>query len=198
MNLQIVKNTVMKEHIVQDREHEIRVAHLSREIAIRMGLHDDLIKDVYIAALNHDNGKSYMLSDVLNKPGKLSEEEYELIKYHVIYSTIAAIENDYSKNAIKFILYHHENYDGTGYPCGLKEDRIPIGARIIRVADFFDALTNERIYRTEAFSVSEAIEIMRANRQLLDPDVFKTFVSYVRKDSLGDRFIKKLVPESST
>lgn len=172
MNLQIVKNTVIKEHIIPDREHERRVAYLSRKIAAGMGLHDDLAHDIYVAALNHDNGKSYMLSDILNKPGKLSDEEYELIKYHVIYSTIKAIESDYNKNIIKFIYYHHENYDSTGYPCGLKGKDIPIGARIIRAADFFDALTSERIYRDKAYTAYEAIEIMEENKTCLDPDVF--------------------------
>ena len=127
--------------------HSLRVAEYSREIARRAGLSDEQINNIYMMALLHDIGKIGIPDTIINKPGKLSADEYAIIKAH---PTIGAkiLENitefpDIATGAH----YHHERYDGKGYPDGLKGEEIPECARIIAVADCYDALTSKRSYR---------------------------------------------------
>lgn len=118
------------------------------------------------AAPLHDIGKIKISDTILNKPGRLSDEEFEKIKLHtveggkIINSTLTNIEdNDYLLMMHDMALYHHEKWDGTGYPCQLAGEEIPLCARIMAVVDVFDALTSKRIYK-DAFSASKAFDIM--------------------------------------
>ncbi|MBN1353507.1 MAG: HD domain-containing protein, partial [Candidatus Omnitrophica bacterium] len=113
---------------------------------------------------------------ILSKPTSLTDKEYKKVKKHPILSTKIIKRIPLAQKLIPIIKYHHENYDGTGYPSGLKGSRIPIGARILAIADVYDALTSRRAYR-EAYSHNKAIEIMKKDcGKKFDPEVFKKFV----------------------
>jgi HD-GYP domain-containing protein (c-di-GMP phosphodiesterase class II) len=127
--------------------HSARVAVLSKRIAQEAGLSSDECDQVYFAALLHDVGKIGVPDDVINKPGHLTDEEYKQIKLHPVfgYQILSSIrQSPYLSIGAH---YHHERYDGKGYPDGLAGDDIPKIARIIAVADAFDAMTSTRSYR---------------------------------------------------
>lgn len=129
------------------RGHSLRVSLYSKEIAKRMGMSEDDIQNVYYIALLHDIGKIGIPDNILSKPGALTEEERDIIKQHV---TIGGeILKDFSSipNIVDGALYHHEKFDGSGYASGLKGVEIPLVARIICVADSFDAMSSARCYR---------------------------------------------------
>lgn len=127
--------------------HSKRVAVLSRKIAEKAGLSEEECEQVYFSGLLHDIGKIGVRDDVINKPGKLTEEEFENIKQHPVlgYQILSSIrQSPYLSDGAH---YHHEHYDGTGYPEGLKGEQIPVTARIIALADAYDAMTSSRSYR---------------------------------------------------
>ena len=126
--------------------------------------------DVYRAAPLHDIGKIKVPDNILNKPGKLTPEEYEIIKKHagygaeIIEKTMDSIEqSDYFNIARNIALYHHERYDGKGYPTGLKGEEIPLEARMMALSDVYDALISERVYK-KAYSKEEAVRIIKEGR----------------------------------
>ncbi|MBU0720667.1 response regulator [bacterium] len=137
--------------------HSERVASYSRDIARAMQLSDEECNIIYEAGILHDVGKIITPDAILLKPGKLSEDEYSLIKDHVTagYSILSEIP---MYNELSNIVYaHHEHFDGSGYPRGLKADEIPLLSRIMIIADAFDAMTTSRIYKAKK-SIPEAIE----------------------------------------
>lgn len=127
--------------------HSARVAVLSRRIAQEAGFSDTECEQVYFAALLHDVGKIGVPDDVINKPGKLTDEEFEQIKLHPVlgYQILSSIRQ--SPYLSVGAHYHHERYDGKGYPDGLSGEDIPVIARVIAVADAYDAMTSTRSYR---------------------------------------------------
>jgi len=127
--------------------HSERVATYSREIARRYGYDEDAQEEIYMMGLLHDVGKIGVPDTVINKPGKLTDEEYAKIKTHpVIGAEILATVSEMPK-LVTGARWHHERYDGMGYPDGLKGEDIPEEARIIAVADAYDAMTSHRSYR---------------------------------------------------
>ena len=155
--------------------HSKRVAQISSEICKEIGMSSDEIHSVKLAALLHDIGKIGTPEYILQKPGKLLAEEIEKIKEHPqqgaqILSTI----NEF-KDIVGWIKHHHEMYDGKGYPDRLIAEKIPVPARIISIADSFDAMTSDRPYR-KAMDTAKAMDIMDdlAGSQY-DPDLFKAF-----------------------
>lgn len=142
-------------------KHCLRVAMLSTSISAELGLSSKDIKEVVTAALLHDIGKSGVEHDIIIKPGKLTNEEFEKIKEHPVigYNTLKR-SKCYNSNIMSGVLFHQEKYDGSGYPTGVKGQKIPLIARIITVADVFDALTSNRPYR-KPWSVAETEEYMQ-------------------------------------
>lgn len=140
--------------------HSERVGLLSRLIGEQMGLPAEDLQDLEWGGVLHDVGKIGIKDGVLTKPGKLTDEEYEHIKQHATmsYEIVAPIMSFASVQDV--VLYHHEVPDGSGYPKGLKGHDVPLPARIVHVADTFDALTSCRSYR-EAFSLDKAFRILR-------------------------------------
>lgn len=127
--------------------HPYHVANFAKELAIKLGLSEDLVNKIYLSGLLHDVGKIYMPEHLLTKKAHLTDEEYEIIKNHSIYSynlikNIAGLDD-----IAEFVKYHHENYDGTGYPCKLRGDQIPLISRILKVADSVDAMLSPRAYK---------------------------------------------------
>ncbi|MEA2049516.1 MAG: HD domain-containing phosphohydrolase [Campylobacterota bacterium] len=139
--------------------HSERVAKYSYILSATLGLSLEDCNQIYTASLLHDVGKIGIPDAVLLKPGKLEENEYQLIKQYGTLSGKILEKMEHFKYLAPTVKHHHENYNGTGYPDGLKAKEIPLGARIISIADVFDALTTRRIYRG-AMSLEKAISIM--------------------------------------
>lgn len=135
--------------------HSTRVAVLSRAIAKEAGFSEEECKEVYLSALLHDIGKIGIRYEVLNKPDRLTDEEYELIKNHTVYGYQILSSIKLLPYLSVGAHYHHERYDGTGYPEGLKGEEIPPFARIIAVADAYDTMRSNRKYR-KALPIPEA------------------------------------------
>ena len=112
-----------------------------------MGFKGKKLKDLKVAALLHDIGKISIPREILNKPGKLTPEEFEIVKKHTILSDNIIKSFEELAHLRPFIKFHHEKIDGSGYPFGLKGEDIPIQSRIISIADIFEALTGDRPYR---------------------------------------------------
>ncbi|MFA0775970.1 MAG: hypothetical protein THHGLFOP_001496, partial [Candidatus Fervidibacter sp.] len=140
-----------------------------------------------VAGLAHDLGLLQVPTDILTKPSHLSEDEWQLIRQHPLWSLELidrpALLTDTVTEAIR---HHHERFDGTGYPQGLKGDQIPLSARILAVADTFDALTHARPHRP-AYPLDQAIaEMHRCAGTQLDPDLTRLFVNEVLPTIKGD------------
>jgi len=162
---------------VYTQGHSERVRELSEKLAKRMRLDKKFIATMCRAAALHDIGKIGIRDDILNKPGKLTEEEFEVIKEHPEIAARMLKPLNFLQDSLPGILYHHEKYDGTGYPQRLKGDQIPIEAQIITVADVYDALTTDRPYR-KAFTKEESISMMiEMNRKNFNPDVLREFLA---------------------
>lgn len=160
--------------------HSVNVAVLSTMIAMGMDFKVDELTDLCLAALLHDIGKLRIDDAILNKPTRLTEEEYALIKTHpsVAYNIVKE-RWDIAATTKIGILCHHENVDGSGYPFGLKDQKIHRFARIIHVADVFDALTSKRPYK-DAYSPGDASEfLMSSCGTLFDREVVEIFLGYV-------------------
>ena len=127
--------------------HSFRVAAYSAAIADRLGWDEEEIEDLYQEALLHDIGKIGVHDAVLNKPGSLTEEEYAEIKEHTVIGKNILDGMEDMQNTAMVAMYHHEHYDGNGYPAGLSGEDIPAHARVVAVADAYDAMHADRIYR---------------------------------------------------
>lgn len=148
------------------------------------------ISDVYQSAPLHDIGKISVSDVILNKPGKLTDEEFDLMKKHTIegakiidkvIDTVPDSDNIYLKEARDLALYHHERWDGTGYPYGIAGEEIPLSARIMAVADVFDALVSKRSYK-EAYDFDKAISIIEESAGThFDPLIVKAFINAKEK-----------------
>lgn len=163
--------------------HLVRMANYSYIIAREMGFDEEWCENLKLAAPMHDIGKLGIKDQILLKPSKLTSEEFEEIKKHTIYGNEIMKDSDIEvlKMGARVAMFHHERYDGTGYPMGLKGEEIPIEARIVSVADVFDALTSERPYK-KAMPVDEAIKMIEdgAGKQF-DPEVVKAFKKAIDK-----------------
>ncbi len=142
------------------RGHSARVADLSASVAAEMGLSDEQVELVRTAGRLHDIGKIGIRESVLGKHGRLSEEEYEHVKTHVVVGAQILAPLSHLREVIGFVRSHHERPDGTGYPDGLAGAAIPVGARILGAAEVYDALTTARPYQ-EKMSPEEAVARMR-------------------------------------
>ena len=154
------------------RGHSQRVAELAASIADELGLPADAVEHVRLAGRLHDVGKIGTREAVLNKPGKLTPEEYEHVKEHVRIGMEILAPLKHLGEVLDFVHDHHEHWDGGGYPRGLKGADISIGGRILAAADAFDALTSQRAYR-EPMDPQRTIEfLMEHVGRLLDPDIY--------------------------
>ena len=174
------------EHVYRTSMYVKRLAECTRQ----ENIYTDEINDRFITLLGtlapmHDIGKIVVTDSILRKPGKLTKEEYEEMKKHaslggrVIKDVLNGVtDEDYLKFACDIVTYHHEHWDGTGYPNGLKERDIPLSARIMAIADVFDALISERCYK-KPIPTDEAIkEIEKEAGTHFDPELVKVFLKY--------------------
>jgi HD-GYP domain-containing protein (c-di-GMP phosphodiesterase class II) len=140
--------------------HSERVARIAVEIGREMGLQEDELSDIYLAGLLHDVGKIGIRDEVLLKPGALTPEEFDHVKEHVVIGYRILAELHPLRNLLPAVLHHHERYDGTGYPEGLAGENIPLLARILAVADAYDAMSARRTYRN-ALSPKEVEDTLK-------------------------------------
>lgn len=156
--------------------HCDRVARYSVALARAAGLDEGMITDIKHGSWLHDCGKIGVPEVVLNYPGRLSEEDLETVMQHPRWGAEVARQARMSDTVINIILYHHERFDGKGYPAGLKAGHIPIEARIVAIADVFDALYSDRPYR-KAYGYRKVIEIMHEMTDShLDPRLMELFM----------------------
>jgi putative two-component system response regulator len=175
-------------------EHIVRMSHYSALIAEKLGLPAKQVQNIRYAAPMHDVGKIGIPDSILMKPGKLTEEEFEIIKTH---STIGAkiltnSKAEILKIAEQIALSHHEKWNGKGYPQGLSNDNIPLVGRVVGLADAFDALTSKRPYK-DPYPVEMAIDIIKQERgQHFDPDIVDVFMENI-DEVLKIKVLKKLL-----
>ena len=157
-------------------EHTLRVTAISLELGRSMGFSLDELHYIQYGTLLHDIGKLGIPDEILQKPDKLTVEEFQVVKKHPIYA------NDWISNGDEFLpakvipLYHHEKWNGTGYPFGLKGTNIPLFARIVAVVDVWDAITSDRPYR-RAMRKSKAMRLIQSEGgKQFDPDVVDAFI----------------------
>ena len=156
--------------------HVERVANYARDLAQKMRLPEDKVNEIYLGTIVHDIGKIGIRDDVLNKTGKLTEEEIRHIQEHPVIGKNLLSKLELLPAAVNIAYGHQEKWDGTGYPQRLKGRDIPIEARISTVADFWDAITSDRPYRS-AIPVKLAVEIMiRERGKTFDPDLLDAFM----------------------
>lgn len=159
--------------------HSYRVAANSVALARHLGLRNDDVEQVRLAGLLHDIGKIGIREQVLQKPGKLTVEEMDHIKTHPLVAEQILLPFGQLQHLIPSIKHEHEAYDGSGYPDGLAGEAIPLAARIIAIADVYDALTSDRPYR-EAVSPQEAMGIIREGAgRMWDPSLIEPFAEVV-------------------
>jgi len=177
--VRMILNTLFQKS-PRDKEHSERVSEIGGLIAKKMHLHQSRVADIRSVGLLHDIGKIIIPQSILEKPGKLTRAEYEEIQKHPLigYRMLTAA-NEFSHLA-RGVLYHHERIDGKGYPNGIKGDEIPLDAKIIFVADAYDAMTAERSYRREVMTREQAAgEIAKNAGTQFDEKVARVFIEEV-------------------
>ena len=154
-----------------------RVAYYALKIVSKMSLSSAEVSKIELAGLLHDIGMIGVAEEILNKTQKLSDEEYEKIKLHVHYSVKILEDIKQLSEITEIIKYHHEYYNGCGYPYGLKGDEIPLGSRIIAIADAYDSMISNRAYR-KSLTSEDALKVLEqgAGKQF-DPDLVQIFKS---------------------
>ncbi len=169
--------------------HSDRVAYYAKKIAEAIGLDDKQQSYIYTAGLLHDIGKVGIPDNILLKPGKLTKYEYKIMKYHAVFSYDIVKDVEQLKPIAECIREHHERCDGSGYPDGLHKEQLTQGGRILAIADVFDALTSDRIYRSKSkYELNEAIDMLKDSK--LDNDILERSM-----DVLGESYLNEVDDE---
>lgn len=161
--------------------HSAGVSEIARGIGRELGVAPDTLEEIAVAALLHDIGKIGIPESILSKPGRLTPEEYAVVQNHceIGYNALKGIKP--LAGVAEYLLYHHERYDGQGYPAKKHGEEIPLISSILSVADVFEAITADRVYRP-AMSLEEALAVMAAGRgTAFDPVVLDAFFAYIRR-----------------
>jgi HD-GYP domain-containing protein (c-di-GMP phosphodiesterase class II) len=160
--------------------HSTRLAEWALHVANELGLLESDLGDIEIAALLHDIGKIGIPDAVLNKPARLTTQEYDLMKKHPEYGWTVLRQIPRMDRASLLVLHHHESYDGKGYPAGLQGEEIPIGSRIVSVIDAFDAMVSSRPYRNGLPFEEAERRLLEASGTQFDPNVVAIFLPLAR------------------
>ena len=159
-------------------EHRLRVYEKKKKLAIRLGYKAKALNDITKAAYYHDLGKIFIADQILNKPGKLDPEEYDEIKKHVETSKDEIIKH-FNPHVFDIVYQHHERFDGSGYPNGLKGYDILEEARILAVCDSFDAMITDRVYKKGKSTEIALLELRELSGTLYDPDIVAAFTNMI-------------------
>ncbi len=170
------------EHLERIRKYSVLMAQILKYSGHELEISNQYLRDLYDSSILHDIGKVGIPDSILLKPGPLTAAEFEIIKSHTTigYDALKDASKDlgadsFLKMAMDITLYHHERWDGFGYPQGLKGEEIPRAARIVAIGDVYDALTTNRPYK-EAYSHDKSIEIMKKESYRFDPQIFQVFL----------------------
>jgi diguanylate cyclase (GGDEF)-like protein/PAS domain S-box-containing protein len=181
MRSQTIEVVLKNINLKYDKEqvHTERVSEYCEAIARKMGWAEKEVQDIKTAGVLHDIGKITVPPELLNKPGRLTEEEFEIVKRHpeISYQILKSVD-EYASMA-EDVLYHHERMDGTGYPEGLRGERIPLNARIIAVADAYEAMTAYRSYHVPKTKEEAIAELNRCAGTQFDPNIVRIFTEEV-------------------
>jgi putative nucleotidyltransferase with HDIG domain len=158
------------------RGHSARVTHLAEAIAQRLGWSDDQLASLRVGGSLHDIGKLAVSDQVLCKEGRLDEHELAQIREHPTIGARLLLRVATLREAIPYVLYHHERWDGGGYPSGKTGEEIPIEARVLAVADAFDAMTSDRPYRRALTHDQALAEVDRCAGTQFDPRIARVFL----------------------
>lgn len=163
----------------EERIHSEKVSQLCYDTGIALGMRDERLEELRLAGMYHDIGKIAIPDAILDKPGLLTQDEYEIMKTHteIGYNILRAADN-YNRLA-EYALTHHERWDGQGYPRGLKGEEIPLISRIINICDSYDAMTTTRIYRVKRSDDEAVKEIIKCAGKQFDPELAKIFITKV-------------------
>jgi len=162
--------------------HSRRVTEYALLVGLALRLSAEELEKIEWAGLLHDIGKIGIRLEALNKPGKITREEHEMFKDHTLMGKQIIDQIHFLRDIVPLVYYHHENYDGTGYPERIKGDHIPLGARILAIADSYDAMTSDRPYR-KALSQEEAIkELKRCGGTQFDPALVEVFIKALEEN----------------
>lgn len=161
--------------------HSERVTKYSVELAIALGLEKKIIENIRLAGMLHDIGKIGIPETILNKPGRLTDAEFDVIKAHPELGVRILARVEFLEPLIPLIRHHHERFDGHGYPGSIDSHNIPYGARLIAIADTYDAMTSDRPYRKAMDMETALAELVRCRKTQFDPDLVDVFVEMMRK-----------------
>jgi HD-GYP domain-containing protein (c-di-GMP phosphodiesterase class II) len=162
--------------------HSTRLAEWGLRVARDLGVPERCMPDLEMGALLHDIGKIGVPDNILNKPSRLSAEEYEMVKRHPEFGWTVIRNLPGLEQTSLYVLHHHENFDGTGYPARLKGSEIPIGSRIVSVIDAFDAMVSSRPYRN-GLPLEEAVRrLNEASGTQFDPAVIQSFIPIAQSE----------------
>ncbi len=183
----------MEARDIYTKGHSQRIAHYAKSMALELGLDEKIQDTIYKAGLLHDIGKIGIPDNILLKPGKLTENEYNIMKYHPVFSYEMLKNLDHFKYLADCVRSHHEKCDGSGYPDNLTCDKISLCAKILAIADIFDALTTTRPYR-HSFSVDEAVKILK--KEKVDQDILekaekRLIEALIKEDNVEVTFMSK-------
>lgn len=169
----------LEEKTMETNEHTERVAKYASIIGKKMRLRISDLDELVLAAKLHDIGKIAINEDILLKPGKLTKDEFEIIKSHTEKGYRIINASSELGNIAKCVLTHHERWDGNGYPLGLKGEEIPLMARIINVVDSYDVMTSDRIYKKAVTKEEARKELKKCSGTQFDPKIVEYFINYI-------------------
>lgn len=181
---------------LRDKEtegHTLRVADMAVNFALYLGVSEDKIVHILRGSLLHDIGKVAVPDAILLKPGKLTEEEWEIMRQHPMHAYELLSHIDYLTPALDIPQYHHEKWDGTGYPYGLKGEAIPLAARLFALVDVFDALSSDRPYRNAWSRVDVLAYLSEQAGQHFDPDLVEAFLDFIETYEIDQTTIPNAV-----
>jgi HD-GYP domain-containing protein (c-di-GMP phosphodiesterase class II) len=163
--------------------HSGRVTRYSLKLGERIGLDKETLKKLRFGAVTHDLGKIGIADNILNKPAPLDDNEYEIMKQHPSFSKSIMKPLGRFREYAEIAGSHHEHWNGNGYPDGLKGEEIPLLARIVAIADAWDAMTGDRVYR-KGMPVEKAIAILDAEKDdgQFDPQLIRAFIELIRQE----------------
>lgn len=159
--------------------HSVNVGVLSLIIGIELELSNEALLNLGMGAILHDIGKVMIPDEILNKPSKLTPEEYAEVKKHTLYGYQILIDAGFPEESAQIALYHHEKYDGSGYTYGLDRTKIPLFARIVAVADVYDAMSNDRVYQKRSAPDKVYREITHLGDKHFDKDIMESFAKHI-------------------
>jgi len=173
--------SILTDKYNEEGVHSKRVSDLCQMVGMSMGMSKEDLGELKMAAMLHDIGKIAIPDRILDKPGALNDEEWHIMKQHTSYGyNILKAADEYSNLAL-YALTHHERYDGSGYPGGMKGEEIPLFSRIIAVGDAYEAMTSDRVYRNKRSSAEAIKELRRCSGTQFDPDIVGIFIDVINE-----------------